>query len=162
VEVRWVLFDGRCGLCDASVRWLLRRDRRGALRFAPLDGPLAAAVRARHPELPDADQTMVLVERPATAAERVRARSRAAIEILVALGGGWRLAVLLRVLPAGLLDPLYRFVARRRTRWFGRLAACRVPAAGERERFLEPPEEALERSAGGVGAGAPSVTIPPA
>src|SRR5512139_355254 len=90
-EVRWVLFDGRCGLCDGVVRWLLRRDRRGALRFAPLEGPLAAAVRARHPALPGSDETMVLVERPATAAERVRVRSRAALEILIALGGAWRL-----------------------------------------------------------------------
>jgi predicted DCC family thiol-disulfide oxidoreductase YuxK len=161
-EVRWVLFDGRCGLCDASVRWLLRRDRRGALRFAPLEGPLAAAVRARHPDLPSADETMVLVERPATAAELVRVRSRAALEILVALGGAWRLLALLRAVPAFLLDPLYRFVARRRVRWFGRLPACRMPTAAERGRFLELPGEAAEENGGGGGADAPSVTIPPA
>jgi len=161
VEVRWVFFDGRCGLCDAAVAWLLRRDRRGALRFAPLEGPLAAVVRGRHPELPDADETMVLVERPATAAERVSVRSRAALGILVALGGAWRLLAVLRALPAWLLDPPYRFVARRRARWFGRLPACRVPTAGERAWFLELPGESAGVTGGG-GAGAPSVTIPPA
>jgi len=161
VEVRWVLFDGPCGLCDGAVRWLLRRDRRGALRFAPLEGRVAAAVRSRHPELPGADETMVLVERPETPAERVHVRSRAVIGILVALGGSWRLFSVLRGAPSWLLDPPYRFVARRRTRWFGRLPACRVPTAGESARFLELPGESAGVTDGG-GAGAPSVTIPPA
>jgi predicted DCC family thiol-disulfide oxidoreductase YuxK len=135
--VAWVLFDGRCGLCDATVRWLLARDRRGALRFAPLEGRVAAAVRLRHPELPAADETVVLVERPGTDCERVHVRSRAVIEAVGRLGGPWRAVRLLRAVPAVLLDPLYRFVARRRERWFGRLAACRVPGPGERARFLE-------------------------
>jgi predicted DCC family thiol-disulfide oxidoreductase YuxK len=151
-EPAWVLFDGRCGLCDASVRWLLAHDRRGALVFAPLDGRVAAAVRARHPELPPADETMVLVERPGGADEAVRVRSRAAIEILGRVGGPWRAALLLRAVPAFLLDPAYRFVARRRTRWFGRLDACRVPTAAERARFLELP--------GAAGDAIPSATMP--
>jgi predicted DCC family thiol-disulfide oxidoreductase YuxK len=136
----WVLFDGRCGLCDATVRWLLARDRRAALLFAPLDGAVAAAVRARHPGLPAAAETLVLVERPGTDGERVRVRSRAVIEAVGRLGGPWRAVLVLRALPACLLDAPYRFVARRRTRWFGRLAACRVPGPRERARFLEAPE----------------------
>lgn len=135
----WVLFDGRCGLCDASVRWLIRRDRRRALRFAPLEGAAAAGVRARHPDLPDADETMVLVEGPGTGSERVRVRSDAALAILARLGGVWRMAALFRVVPPSVRDLSYRFVARRRTRWFGRLETCRIPTADERSRFLEDP-----------------------
>lgn len=150
----WVLFDGRCGLCDGLVRWLIRRDRRGALRFAPLEGELAARVRARWPGLPDADETLVLVERPATADERVRVRSRAVFGILDRLGGPWRLVRLLAWIPAPIVDPLYRFVAARRARWFGRLESCRRPEAGELDRFLElPPAE--------PSAGPRSATIPP-
>ena len=34
-----VFYDGRCGLCHHSVRFLLARDRDGALfRYAPLFG----------------------------------------------------------------------------------------------------------------------------
>ena len=136
--VAWVLYDGVCGLCDRTVAWLLRHDRRGALRFAPLQGEIAAAVRARHPELPPLDATMVLVEAPEGAAERVRVRSDAALAIVARLGGGWRLlAALGRLAPPPLRDLVYRFVARRRKRWFGELAACRVPTAAERARFLE-------------------------
>jgi predicted DCC family thiol-disulfide oxidoreductase YuxK len=138
-------------MCDASVRWLLARDRRGALAFAPLEGEVAAAVRARHPELPPVDETVVLVESPETPAERVRVRSDAALAIVARLGGAWRATALLRLVPRPLRDLVYRFVARRRFAWFGRLEACRIPTPEERARFLEVPE-----------ARDPSATIPPA
>ncbi|PKN39805.1 MAG: hypothetical protein CVU63_14125, partial [Deltaproteobacteria bacterium HGW-Deltaproteobacteria-20] len=32
-----VLFDGECGLCHASVRFVVERDDRALFRFAPLD-----------------------------------------------------------------------------------------------------------------------------
>ena len=134
----WVLYDGVCGLCDRGVAWLVRHDRRGALRFAPLQGETAAAVRARHPALPPLDETMIFVEAPGTPAERVRVRSDSALAIVARLGGGWRLvAALGRIVPPPLRDSVYRFVARRRKRWFGELATCRIPSAEERARFLD-------------------------
>ena len=138
-------------MCDASVRWLLARDRAAVLRFAPLEGEVAAAVRARHPGLPPMDETMVLVEEPGTSRERVRVRSDAALAILARLGGAWRAAAALRVVPRPVRDLVYRYVARRRLAWFGRLDACRIPTSEERGRFLEVP-----------GARDPSATIPPA
>lgn len=134
----WVLYDGTCGLCDRTVRWLLARDRAGALRFATLEGAVGRAVRARHSDLPAADETILLVEAPERPGERVRLRSDAVLAALARLGGRWWLAsALLRLVPPALRDAGYRFVARRRTRWFGRLAACRVPTAVERARFLD-------------------------
>ena len=136
----WVLYDGTCGLCDRTVQWLLARDRAGALRFATLDGTTGSAVRARHPGLPPADETIVLVEAPERAGERVLVRSDAVLAAVARLGGGWRLVeVLLRLVPRPLRDAAYRFIARRRTRWFGRLDACKVPTAAERPRFLDCP-----------------------
>lgn len=136
-EPAWVLYDGLCGLCDASVQWLLRHDRKGTFRFAALEGETARRVRARHPSLPPLDETMVLVESPESGNERVRVRSDAALAILVRLGGIWRLAALLRLVPQPLRDVVYRWVARYRLRWFGRIDACRIPTAAERARFLD-------------------------
>ena len=132
-----MLFDGECGFCDASVQWLLARDRRGRYLFGALQGASAKAVRLRHPELPPADETMLLVEAPSTPAERVWTRSDAGLRILAGLGGYWRLAALARAIPRPLRDAAYRFVARRRIRWFGRLESCRIPGPAERERFLD-------------------------
>ena len=52
------------------------------------------------------------------------------------LGGLWSLARVALLLPAFLRDPLYRFVARHRYRWFGKRETCRLPSAEERGQFL--------------------------
>lgn len=133
----WLLYDGTCGLCDRSVQWLLARDRCGALRFARLEGPIGEEVRARHPGLPSAGESVLLVVAPGTAAERVYVRSAAALRAVARLGGPWAAARLLLAVPAPLRDLLYDWVARHRIRWFGRLPACRIPDAEERAWFLD-------------------------
>lgn len=136
---RVVLYDGLCGLCDRSVRFLARHDRRGALRFAPLQGEFARRARSRHAGLPASDETLLLVESGPDGSERIRVRSDAVLAAVAAMGGRWRLVAGLRIVPAFVRDALYRWVARRRKRWFGELAACRVPTPAERPRFLEEP-----------------------
>ena len=54
-----------------------------------------------------------------------------------ALGGGWRLLSVLRIIPTPLLDVVYRLVARVRYRVFGQLEACPIPSAADRARFLD-------------------------
>jgi predicted DCC family thiol-disulfide oxidoreductase YuxK len=62
--------------------------------------------------------------------------SDASLLAIAALGGGWRLVLLARLIPKFLRDPAYRFVARRRYRWFGRSDTCRAPDPRWAERFL--------------------------
>jgi predicted DCC family thiol-disulfide oxidoreductase YuxK len=132
-----VLFDGVCVFCNGSVRWLAARDPRARLRFAPLQGETAAALRARHPEIPAALETFVYVERDAAGAERVHLRSSAALRVLAQLGAGWRmLARALAWIPAPARDLAYGAFARRRYRLFGRLDACPLPTPEWKARFL--------------------------
>jgi len=132
---RLVLFDGVCGFCDASVRWLMERDPSGRLQFAPLQGEAAASLRARHPEIPSDIDTLVYVERTA-AGEQVYLRSRAVLRIGAELEPrpGW--LRLVAWLPAPIADLGYRLFASLRYRLFGKLDACRLPGADERGRFL--------------------------
>lgn len=131
---RLVLFDGTCAICDRAVQFLLDRDTRGALRYAPLQGPTAAGVRARHPELEGVD-SLVWVTRT-DGVERVRIRSHAIFAMLAALGGPWSAFGLLLWVPAALTDPAYRAFAAVRYRVFGRLETCRIPQPHELARFL--------------------------
>ncbi len=133
-----LLYDGSCGVCSAAVRFLLRRERRHTLRFAPLQGRFAAGLRARHPWLEDVDS--LLWHEPAESGrpERVLAYSDAALEALRYLGGPW--AVLGRVLcgvPRTWRDGLYRWFARRRHRGKKPLDRCLVPTETGTDRFLQ-------------------------
>lgn len=131
-----MLFDGVCVLCDRSMRWLLDADRRGALRFAPLQGQTAKDVLARHPDPGDSLSTVVYVRDFGGSRERVFRRSRAAIAILEELGGKYRILAWLRIIPGPIRDILYDWVAARRYRWFGKLDSCRLPEQGMEGRFL--------------------------
>jgi predicted DCC family thiol-disulfide oxidoreductase YuxK len=130
-----VLFDGVCVFCNGAVRWLLARDPQGRLRYAPLQGETAAALRTRHPQIPEALETFVYVE-PSADGERVYLRSDALLRVLAQLDTPLRRLAVLRVLPAGLRDALYLVFARMRYRLFGRLDACALPNAEEKARFL--------------------------
>jgi predicted DCC family thiol-disulfide oxidoreductase YuxK len=131
-----VLFDGVCALCNRTVQHLLERDRRGVLRFAPLQGPTAAALWQRHPGRNPGLKTMVYVRDFGTPDEVLFFRSRAVLEILSDLGGPWRWVRLARLIPGPIRDAVYNAIARRRYAWFGRYDACRLPSPGQEERFL--------------------------
>lgn len=132
-----VFFDGMCGLCNRLVDRLVRADRRGVLRFAPLQGETARRMLGNSPrpepgaEASDRADTLVFAD------ERgIALRSEAVLRALDALGGVWRVSRLLRLVPRTARDALYDAVAVRRQRWFGRRTGCRVPGPSERERFL--------------------------
>jgi len=126
-----VLYDGTCGLCHRSVQWIVRHERDHELRFAPLQGPTAAELRARFPEMPDTLESVVLV-----AGGRTRMRSKAFLYISRHLRAPWRWAYAVRWLPGFLLDLGYRVIARIRYRVWGRADVCDVPAPDHRARFL--------------------------
>jgi predicted DCC family thiol-disulfide oxidoreductase YuxK len=130
-----LLYDGTCGFCAESVQTILRHDRRGTLRFAPLQGELGAAVVSRHPELESVD-SMIWVESASGSAERVTVRSSAALRVAAYLGGIWRVLLLGYVLPAPIRDALYDFVARHRHHLMGHRDNCLVVTPELRSRFL--------------------------
>ncbi len=132
-----VLFDGVCALCDRTVQFLLKRDKQGVLKFAPLQGPTAAVILKRHPEIGDNTRSVILVQNYNTASESVSVRSQAILDCLSALGGFWRVASLLRIIPRFFRDTIYNFIATNRYKWFGKYEECIVPSPEFRERFLE-------------------------
>ena len=130
-----LLYDGECGFCDRTVKFAMRQDRQGALRFAPLQGAFAATIRTRHPQLAGVD-SLVWVEH-VEGEERIWIRSAGALRLGLYLGGVWRvLAWLAAIVPTALRDLAYDAFARRRYRWFGTSEACELPTPEERTRFI--------------------------
>src|SRR5262245_14623629 len=131
--------DGECGMWAAGVRRVLRRDEHGTLRFAPLQGAFAAAVKARHPELNQVD-SMVWVEPAGDGTERLFIRSAAGLRIARYLGGIWNLFLVGHLVPRSWRDAVYDFIARHRHHLTGGREPCLVPAPDIRARFLEESE----------------------
>lgn len=119
-----LLYDGDCGLCHASVRFILKRERRHYFVFAPLGGETAAAVEKRTPgSIPTNMSTVIVVD-----GDEVLVRSRAFFRIARYLRWPWRALAVFRFLPAFLTDLPYRLIARLRRRIWGTADACSLPS----------------------------------
>ena len=131
-----VFFDGACGLCHAFVRWVVRRDVQGIFRFAPLDGPTASRLRAQQPTWPDDLDSVVLWDPQAQKGSRALWYSDAVFRVWSHLPRPWPWFAMLRWLPKGLRDQVYRFVAAVRVRLFGRAALCELENGDVLQRLL--------------------------
>jgi predicted DCC family thiol-disulfide oxidoreductase YuxK len=131
-----LLYDGTCGFCAASVRWVLQRDPSGPLQFAPLEGVFGAAVRARHASLAGVDSVVWVSPATDTRDEMVLVRSDAALRVCAYVGGVWGMVALLRMVPRPVRDAVYAFVARHRHRLVSNAADCLLPTPATRPRFL--------------------------
>jgi predicted DCC family thiol-disulfide oxidoreductase YuxK len=128
-----LLYDGVCALCNGVVRFVLKRDREGVFRFAPLESEVARELAGSTEGI----DGVVLVLDALVPGQRVLRRSDAVAEALRLLGGGWRrMGRVLRVVPRAVREVGYGVVARMRYRVFGRYAVCPLPAADVRERFV--------------------------
>lgn len=131
--VETVFYDGHCGLCHHTVKFLIGEDSDGSrFRFAPLDSD---AFRRAVPEearrsLPD---SVVVMSEGAPLV-----RSRAALHALARLGGWWRVVAWIgRIPPRPLADWTYDRIARVRHRIFARPAdVCPLIPAELRGRFI--------------------------
>ena len=125
-----VFFDGVCGLCNCFVDFVLSRDHRGAIRFAPLQGETA---KLRSNARDTNFNTMIWTDELG----RDFLRSAAAVRVLRQLGGlWWFIGWLLWLIPLPLRDLGYRIIAANRYRLFGKTETCRMPTPAERTRFL--------------------------
>lgn len=126
-----LFFDGVCNLCNSSVDWVIRHDKRHLFRFASLQGPTAADVVPEYANEAGLS-TVVLVDSSGR-----YLRSTAALRVMRQLGGFYGfLGSLLLLIPSPLRDWGYKLVAKNRYRWFGEKDTCRLPTPEERALFL--------------------------
>ena len=124
-----VFFDGVCGLCNRVVDFLIKKDHNDFFRYAPLQGETAKELLSQS-VLTNID-TIIYLE-----GNRIYEKSDAAILILFRLGGFWKTAAALKIIPRFIRDSVYDYIAKKRYGWFGKRESCRMPTAEDREKIL--------------------------
>lgn len=126
------MFDGVCNLCNGSVQFVIKRDKKDRFRYAALQSEVGQQlVQERHIDTKEVD-SIILIE-PGVA---YFTKSDAALEIAKDLGGVWRLMALFHWVPRSIRNFVYDFVARNRYKWFGKKEACMVPTPELQTKFL--------------------------
>lgn len=131
-DERVILFDGVCHLCQGAVKFIIKRDPAGRFRFASLQSQAGSRMLRAAEACEESLDSVVLIERGT-----YYTRSAAALRIARGLRYPWPLLYALIVVPRGLRDAVYRYVAKHRYRWFGKDESCLVPTRELKERFLE-------------------------
>ena len=126
-----VLFDGTCGFCEGSVRFIAKRDRDAHFRFAPSQWPQAQEALAKRGLTREAARSLVLIE-----GDQVYLRSTASLKIAARLPWPWKAAQVLLWVPLPIRDFCYRIVAALRHRLAGQSNACELPPPEIRDRLL--------------------------
>jgi predicted DCC family thiol-disulfide oxidoreductase YuxK len=125
-----IFFDDVCGICNTFVNVMLKADRRGIFKFAPLQGETAKRLLPPLSNDPK-DWSMIYLDE-----QGMHDQLDASMAVYRRLGGLWTILSWGRFVPKFIATPCYRIFARNRYKVFGKRDACRVPSAAERARFL--------------------------
>lgn len=127
-----VLFDGVCNLCNRSVQFVLKRDKKKQFLFGSLQGKTGQEYLRKYHLPADEFHSFMLIE-----GNVLYTRSTAVLRMLKYLGRGWQLLYVFIYLPQSIRDGVYNLIASNRYKLFGKKDHCRIPTLEERERFLE-------------------------
>ncbi|RIV69042.1 thiol-disulfide oxidoreductase DCC family protein [Flagellimonas aequoris] len=127
-----ILFDGVCNLCNGSVQFVIKRDKKDVFRYAAIQSEVGEQlITERHIDTNQVD-SIILIE-PGVA---YFTKSDAALEIAGELGGLWKLTSIFKWIPKSIRDVIYDFVARNRYKWFGKQESCMIPTPELKAKFL--------------------------
>ncbi|KAB7530800.1 DUF393 domain-containing protein [Flagellimonas olearia] len=127
-----ILFDGVCNLCNSSVQFVIKRDKKDIFRYTALQSEVGQKmIEERGIDTSQVD-SIILIE-PGVA---YYTKSDAALEIGQSFGGGWKLLAIFTWLPKPFRDAMYDFVARNRYKWFGKQESCMIPTPELKAKFL--------------------------
>lgn len=127
-----VLFDGICNLCNASVVFILQRERWPEFKFTSIQSETGQKLLNWFGLPPDYAEAVILIE-----SEKAYTGSTATLRIGQTLKFPWSfLATLGFVVPTVQRDWVYRQIAIHRYKWFGKRDVCMVPTVELRSRFV--------------------------
>lgn len=128
-----ILFDGACNLCDSSVQYVIKHDKKDAFRFVALQSDLGQKILKHIGINPIHTDSIVLYE-PGIS---YYYKSTAALQIARVLSGVFTLARVFTLLPTGISDTIYDYIAKNRYKWYGKKETCMIPTSELKAKFLE-------------------------
>lgn len=128
-----VLFDGICNLCNCSVQYIIKHDKKNKFMFAPLQSKTGKHII----ELQNIDTatTDSIIFKHSN--KNIYFRSTAALKIASKLSFPSCLWSVFLVVPSFIRNWVYDYIAKNRYKWYGKKEACMVPTPELKDKFLD-------------------------
>lgn len=127
-----ILFDGVCNLCNASVQYVIKHDKKRMFRFASLQSTFGESILKKFSLPADTFNSFILLSD-----NKIYIRSTAALVVAKKLSASIKLLYGFIIVPKFIRDFIYDVVAKNRYKWFGKKEACWLPTAELKDLFLE-------------------------
>lgn len=128
-----ILFDGVCNLCNDSVLKVIKYDKKNVFLFTALQSEAGEKILKELAIDTSKIDSIVLFDPE----KGYYVKSSAALRIMNEFSGFWKLMQIFRILPAGLNNIVYDWIARNRYKWFGKKESCMIPTPELKAKFLD-------------------------
>ena len=127
-----ILFDGVCNLCNASVQYVIKNDKKDVFRYAALQSDVGQIII----EMFKIDRTKtdsILLYSPE---KGLAYKSTAALKIASQLGFPRNLMSIFLIVPTFIRNWVYDYIAKNRYNWYGKKEECMIPTKELKSKFL--------------------------
>jgi len=128
-----ILFDGVCNLCNASVVYIIKHDKKDRFRFAPLQSGIGKKIIKEHQIDTNKMDSILLYSQE----KGIVYKSTAALHIAKGLGFPQNLMSIFFIVPPFIRNWVYDFIARNRYKWYGKKDSCMIPTPELQTKFIQ-------------------------
>ena len=128
-----ILFDGICNLCNASVLYVIKRDRQDLFMFAPLQSNIGKQIIEKYNIDSNKTDSIILYE----SEKGISYKSTAALKIASKLTFPSNLLSIFLIIPAFIRNWVYDYIAKNRYKWYGKKEQCMIPIPELEVKFLK-------------------------
>lgn len=128
-----ILFDGVCNLCNSSINFIIKHDKKDIFRYASLQSEIGKKLIAeRNINISELDSILLIDPKMA-----YYYKSTAALHIAKQLSGIYPLLSVFLILPKFFRDWIYDIIAKNRYKWFGKKESCMIPTPELKTLFID-------------------------
>jgi len=131
-----LLFDGVCNLCNASVLFVIRRDKKKEIKYAAIQSKQGKMLLQQYHIEEAYLGSLIFIEDG-----KAYLKSTGALRLCKYLKGWWPAFYLFIFVPPFIRNAVYDFVAKNRYQWFGKKETCMVPTVELKSLFLDDEEQ---------------------
>jgi predicted DCC family thiol-disulfide oxidoreductase YuxK len=127
-----ILFDGVCNLCNSSVQFIIKNDKKDVFRFVALQSELGQKIII-HIGVDLNKTDSILLYEPGRA---YYYKAEAVLKIAKSLGGLYALLRVFKIIPKSISNYVYDHIAKNRYKWYGKKESCMIPTSDLKAKFL--------------------------